>query len=175
MSSTAEQKAIALGRGKWSNPDVPKTGWDCVRIEDRGAALDVCGMCESQRIRYVHHMSHPHSASELAVGCICAGHMEGDLEAARSRDRWMTQRSRHRSRWLLRKWNVSKNGNEWIESDGFRVIVFRKGPAWAGVVNSVDGTYKRFSKSPHPSVEAVKLAAFDVITHRLALSRSTSD
>lgn len=168
--TSIEQKAIALGRGKWSNPDVPKTGWVCVRIEDRGAATDVCGMCECQRIRYVHHMSHPDVASKLAVGCVCAGHMEGDLAAARSRDRWMTQRARHRSHWVSREWKVSKNGNEWIESYGYRVTVFRKGALWAGVVAAEDGTYKRYSNGRYASANAVKLAAFDVITHRLALS-----
>jgi hypothetical protein len=175
MNSITEQNAIALGRGKWSDPAIPKNGWTCVRIEDRGVVLDFCGMCESQRIRYAHHMMHPHHDVELAVGCICAGHMEQDIQRARLRDQWMTRRAGKRVRWLSRKWKMSGQENEWIESDGYRVTVFRRGVTWVGVVSAIDGTYTRWSKLHYDTAEQVKLAAFDIITYRLARIEQAAD
>lgn len=171
MPTSAEQNAVAAGRGKWARADVPHTGWQCVRIEDRGRPIDICGMCESQPIRYVHFMQHPMYPGELAVGCICAGYMEEDLEAARTRDREMVRRAGKRRRWISRHWNVSPNNNEWIESDGYRVTVYRLRDTWAATVSALHSPFKRESKLRYDSADEVKLAAFDVITHRLSRGR----
>ncbi len=82
-TTTTEERLVAAGRGKWSIAGVPHKGWTCVDIEDLGEPSAECEMCESQSIRYVHHMQHPQYANVLAVGCVCAGHMEGDLAASR--------------------------------------------------------------------------------------------
>lgn len=81
MSSTPEheESLVAAGRGKWSQPGLPHRGWHCVDIEDLGEPQVECEMCESQTIRFVHHMEHPDYSQVLEVGCICAGHMEGML------------------------------------------------------------------------------------------------
>lgn len=84
----AEQDLVARGCGKWSDPDVPKRGWSCAYVRDLGPGKDrhkICEMCEVIHIRFVHVMRHP-AGLELEAGCICAGHMEGDLAAARARD-----------------------------------------------------------------------------------------
>lgn len=70
-----------------------------------------CEMCESQDIRYVHYMAHPSYPEVLGVGCICGGHMEGDLAASRHREAGMKSRSAKRRRWLSRAWKTSQNGN----------------------------------------------------------------
>jgi hypothetical protein len=41
-------------------------------------------MCESQAVRFVHYMEHDDYPEVLEVGCVCAGHMEQDLEGARA-------------------------------------------------------------------------------------------
>lgn len=71
--------------GLWLDQAVPKTGWSCTQMEDLGAPSKTCEMCERETIRYAHTMSHE-SHKDLVVGCICAGHMEGDLESAENRD-----------------------------------------------------------------------------------------
>ena len=63
-----EEQLIAAQRGKWSEAGVPHRGWICVDIEDLGEPQMVCEMCESRRIRYVHHMQHPQFREVLAVG-----------------------------------------------------------------------------------------------------------
>ena len=155
-------------RGKWSDPGVPHRGWHCIDLEDLGEPLQQCEMCEAQEIRYVHHMKHPAYPKTLGVGCVCAGHMEQDLLGARARDALIQARASKRRRWLTRRWKVSAKGNEWLQTDGYRVIVYPKASAWGVTVVDVatDGTThgRRF----HPSPDRAKLAAFDFITRLLA-------
>lgn len=81
-----EMEVVARGLGKWSDPDVPKVGWDSVRVYDLGKGIyRVCEMCETVRIRFVHVMQH-HEGLCLESGCICAGHMAEDVASARVRD-----------------------------------------------------------------------------------------
>ncbi len=69
----------------WKRDDVPHDGWTCSGVEDLGAPAGICEMCGYQIIRYAHHMEHPRYRS-LTAGCVCAGKMEGDIEAARRRE-----------------------------------------------------------------------------------------
>lgn len=83
-----ELELVARGCGRWSDPDVPKHGWSCAYVRDLGPGVDrhkICEMCEAIRIRFVHVMRHS-TGLELESGCICAGHMEGNVSAARARD-----------------------------------------------------------------------------------------
>lgn len=85
MTPPTEEEVVAAKRGKWSVAGVPHKGWICVDIEDLGEPSSECEMCESQTIRYVHHMQHPDYPGVLQVSCVCAGHMEGNLAASRAR------------------------------------------------------------------------------------------
>ncbi len=162
-----EERLVAAGRGKWSKPGVPHKGWQCVDIEDLGEPDLECEMCESQIIRYVHHMEHPNYPEALHVGCICAGHMEGDLAAARTREASMKSRVGKRKRWLTRAWRVSAKGNEWIKADGFRVVVYPRGDGWAATVSSEDNSFVQHSRRNYQTEQRAKLAAFDHITQLL--------
>jgi hypothetical protein len=126
-TNETEDQLVVAGRGKWSQRGVPHKGWRCVDIEDLGEPQIECEMCESQTIRYVHHMEHPDYPKVLEVGCVCAGHMEGDISAARTREASMKSRTGKRKRWLFRKWRLSSKGNHWIEADGYRVTVYPRG------------------------------------------------
>ena len=85
--------------GKWSVPGIPHRGWSCIDIEDLGSPEAVCEMCERQDIRYVHAMQHPDYPETLHCGCICAGHMEEDVERARRREASMKNAARRRAAW----------------------------------------------------------------------------
>jgi len=162
-----EEKLVGAGRGKWSKPGVPHRGWNCVDIEDLGEPNLECEMCESQMIRYVHHMEHPQFPEVLQVGCVCAGHLEGDVAAARTREASMKSRSGKRKRWLTRKWRVSAKGNPWINVDGYRVTVYPRGGGWATTVSVDDNSSVQHSRVNYPTVDRAKLAAFDYITRLL--------
>ena len=164
-----EEQFVASQRGKWSQRGIPHRGWICVGIEDLREPRMQCEMCESQTIRYVHHMRHPEYAGTLAIGCICAGHMEGNLAAARGRETAMQSRAVKRKRWITRKWKVSTNGNPCIRADGFRVTVYRRGVGWGAVVSAEDNSIEpKHSHRNYTSVDDARLAAFDEITRLLS-------
>ncbi len=70
----------------WKRNDVPHEGWTCEGVIDLGALVGTCRMCGKQIIRYVHVMRHPEYPRTIGAGCVCAGRMEGDPEAARLRE-----------------------------------------------------------------------------------------
>ena len=148
--------------GKWAQPGVPHRGWECVDIEDLGDVEAICEMCEAVHIRFVHTMEHPDQEA-LRVGCVCAGNMEQDLVGARRRESEFRKRQSRRSRWLTRSWRTSRAGNDYLNTDGFNVVVFRKGGGWSTRVEECDGERAVFSQRPYATVEQAKLAAVDAM------------
>lgn len=165
-SNSLEEHIFNLRQGKWSQRTVPHHDWKCVGIEDLGSPLKTCEMCESQAIRYVHYMQHVSYSNVLGVGCVCAGHMTGDLAAARSRESSMRSRAGKRSRWLSRAWKISKKGNEWLEADGFRIAIYPRGAAWTATIVRGDEPPVH-SRTTFPTQNQAKLNAFDQITNAL--------
>ncbi len=170
MPGDREQELVTSRRGKWSQAGVPHKGWTCVDIEDLGAPGLVCEMCESQEVRYVHHMSHEDYPEQLRVGCVCAGHMEEDLTAAKRRVTSMKSRAGKRNRWVSRRWKLSAKGNHWLEADGFRVTVYRKQSGWGATIVEVAGSFEKHSQRFYATEHQAMLAAFDVISKLLARS-----
>jgi hypothetical protein len=163
-----ESEGIKQRRGKWSVSGVPHKDWTCEDIEDLEKPTLICEMCESQTIRYVHHMSHPNYEQELKVGCICAGHMEQDLKSARKRDDLLKSRASKRKRWLSRKWKTSKKGNDYLKVDGYIVTVFYKNKNWVGNIKEIDGDYHKYSRKKYESSDKIKLVCFDMLTKILS-------
>jgi hypothetical protein len=87
MADDAEHGLIAKRVGKWGDPEFPKTGWTRLKEQDLGEPKEKCQMCGYDGIRYVHIMSHPSLNQTLKTGWICAGHLEGNLDAAQFRDK----------------------------------------------------------------------------------------
>src|SRR5216684_2441074 len=111
--------------GKWSQPGVPHRGWQCVGIEDLEEPSELCGMCESVTIRYVHFLDHPDYPETLGVGCICAEHMEQDYVGPRLRKKILRSKARRRKTWAERSWNSSAKGNLYLNTEGFNLTVFQ--------------------------------------------------
>lgn len=165
---TDEAHLVASKRGKWASSGIPHKGWVCVEIEDLGEPQVECEMCESQTIRYVHHMEHPHYSTVLAVGCVCAGNMEGNLVAARNRDASMQSRASRRKRWITRKWRISVNGNPTIKADGYRVTVYPRSGGWAATLSPLNGGSVLHGRRNYRLMDQAKLAAFDYITRLIS-------
>lgn len=168
MTTLNEEDLVSSKRGKWSVAGVPHKGWTCVDIEDLGSPSAECEMCESQTIRYVHRMEHPDYHEVLQVGCVCAGHMEGDLAASRAREASMKTRAAKRKRWTTTAWKVSAKGNPNIKADGYRVTVYQRGGGWACTVAAVDNSNVQHSRRNLKTINEAKLAAFDHITKLLS-------
>lgn len=168
MATSTEEDLVANRRGKWSVAGVPHRGWVCVDIEDLGEPSTECEMCEAQTIRYVHYMEHPNYPQVLQVGCVCAGHMEGNVAASREREATMRSRAGKRSRWLTRRWKSSAKGNPNLKADGFRVTVYPRAAGWAFTLASETTGEVYHARRNYSDHIAAKLAAFDSITRLLA-------
>lgn len=95
--------------GKWDDSDIPKREWRCIKVEDMGEPGPICEMCETQIIRFVHTMAHGTYSQSLQCGCICAGYMEGDPEAARHREVVVKNRTKRRFNFPgLAGWRTSR-------------------------------------------------------------------
>ncbi len=171
----AELSAVQTGRGLWASPSVPKSGWRCIGIADLGAPSKVCDMCQSMHIRYAHTMHHPATGRTLVAGCVCAGHMQGDLACAQGNDAWLRNRAARRSRWTRRRWRTSRSGNPCTTSEGMTLTVFRQEGGWKGVVSDPGQPASRaFTDRAYQDQEEAKIAAFDLCTQHLARHRVQS-
>jgi hypothetical protein len=124
--------------------------------------VHLCEMCEVILVRFVHTMSHL-DYETLDVGCICAGHMEEDLIGAHKREAGFKNRSSRRAHWLTREWRTSYAGNNYINTDGFNIVVYPTGATWGARVKHRESGQERLSRRPYASPEHAKLAAFDVM------------
>lgn len=81
-------------------------------------------MCESVDVRYVHYMQHPNYPETLAVGCVCAEHMEDDYVRPKQREAGLRLVARRRKSWAGKKWRISQLGNHFINIEGFNLFPF---------------------------------------------------
>ena len=143
----------------WKRDDVPHSGWECVGIIDLGAPVGICRMCGHQIIRYVHIMRHPDWYRTVGAGCVCAGRMEGDPEAAKAREAAFKNRAARRETFLKTPLRRSRNGHEYLKYKGEMVTLledrFRPG-TWKHVLRG------QFSAG-YPTKEEALAAAFDVL------------
>jgi hypothetical protein len=146
--------------GKWLDLNVPHRNWRSFAVEDLGEDKQECEMCEREMIRYMHVMHHDNH-EPLEVGCICAGHMQGDMEAAKSRDRVLKNRSTRRNKWLDLNWKTSKNGNPYLvtretkDEDSHHIVITTRNGQYS---SSID---RQYVNTWYPTIDAAKLAAFD--------------
>ncbi|MDE3016955.1 MAG: hypothetical protein KGI29_08580 [Pseudomonadota bacterium] len=149
--------------GKWGKTGVPRKGWACVNVEDLGEPSSICEMCESQEIRYVHYMEHPQYLGTIGAGCVCAGKMEEDYAAAKFRETRLQNRTHRKSRWLSRKWRISNQGNFFINTDHFNIVIFENEKSWHGRIIDHISQKTITSKRFYATEEKAKLAAFDAM------------
>lgn len=159
-----EEFNVKNKRGKWSKINVPHKGWHCFDIEDQESLDQICEMCESQSIRYIHYMKHENYPEILTVGCICAGYMEENLIRAKSRDSLMRSRTSKRKRFLSKNWKIFQKGNYYIKTEGFIVTIFPERGKWKASIKEENSSFTKFSRRTYIDQDSAKLAAFDAIT-----------
>lgn len=160
--------------GKWRDAVTPKRGWRCFGIEDLGAGnYQECNMCEREQVRYLHHMRHGNTEErqiELAVGCICAGYMDGffdtkqdvdeSIRSAKARQRDIENRDGRRQNFpnLSRPaWKISAKGNPYIKYKGFNIVITTGRGRFSALI---DGTG---IENWFDTEEGAKFAAFDYL------------
>ena len=149
----------------WKRDDVPHTGWTCIGITDLGEPVGICQMCGYQIIRYVHHMIHP-NYRQLNVGCVCAGKMEGDIEAARKREQDFKNKQTRRENFLNKKWKESRNGNSYMKIKDHIIVLYRikNSTLWKYSLDGVfcAGAYDSREKASGAAFEAVDRLIYNV-------------
>lgn len=150
-------------RGKWSASGVPHKGWHCVSVDDLEEPSQECEMCESVDIRYVHYMEHPDYPETLAVGCICAEHMENDYVRPREREAGLRRLSRRRTSWGKREWRLSRHGNLYLNTEGFNLTVFQRGTGFGVSVARRDRDGSQMGKKNYSTQEDAKAAALNAL------------
>src|SRR5439155_3573242 len=113
-------------------------------------------------LRYAHTMEHPDYVGALVVGCVCAGHMEEDLRAAKDREQNVRSRASKRIKWTTRNWKTSAKGPLYLVSDGYRITIRETPRGWMAVVAAVDDEDDvTFGKKTFSNAQGAQLAAFD--------------
>lgn len=143
----------------WKRDDVPHEGWVCTGIIDLGEPVGVCRMCGHQIIRYVHIMKHPDYHRTIGAGCVCAGRMEGNPEAARERENAFKNRQSRRETFIHSALKKSRNGNEYLKHKGEVVTVLPDRYKPGQFKSVVRGQYSM----SFPTKEDALAAAFDII------------
>jgi hypothetical protein len=144
---------------RWDRPGIPRKGWSCLDVEDHEEPDFQCELCGYPEVRFVHVMEHPEFPGPLLVGCVCAGHMEGDYAAPREREREARNRAQRRQRWCRSTfWRTSAKGNLWRKVGGVRVVIFpspRGDGRWRAMIG------ERYGALSHPTPQAAMLAVFN--------------
>ena len=68
-----------------------------------------------------------------------------------------------RARWLSRRWSMSYQGNEYLNADGYNVVIFpwydRGAAGWRTAITRIPNGVTSFSKYKYPTADAAKRAA----------------
>ena len=150
----------------WDTPGVPHKGWECDTVYDireDGSSPDetdyeICQMCGNERIRYVHVMSHPEYPKPLNVGCVCAEKMSNDYLGPKKKEKVLRNKASRRSRWLTRKWRLSAKGNDFLNVDGYNIVIYPNKFMPGKWSFGIDG---KFSRNNFESKDKAKIAAFN--------------
>lgn len=113
MSTSAYISRCQKELKEWKAPLSDWYPTDLIDIEDENSSngLFTCELCGCSRVRFVHVMEHDLYFESVSVGCICAGIMEGDILAAKERERLMKNRARRKRNFPKRKWKETPNGD----------------------------------------------------------------
>ncbi|MCC8360613.1 hypothetical protein [Salinimicrobium sediminilitoris] len=153
----------------WNIPEIPHKGWNLEYVYDireEGESVDetdyeTCMMCNNERIRFVHVVSHKAFSQELKVGCVCAEKMTSDYVNPKKQEQRLRHKAQRRINWLRKEWKASKNGNLFVKVKDHLVVIFR------------DKRTKKFrckigefyGKKQFETIKLAKLAAFEGIEY----------
>jgi len=119
---------------RWNIPNIPHKGWtivDVIDIRVDGQTEDetnyqTCMMCNNNRIRYVHIVSHSEVENDFEVGCVCAEKMTGDYVNPKHLEKKLRQRTARRINWIKKTWKLTENGNHTLIFEKHRLLIFKE-------------------------------------------------
>lgn len=155
--------------GLWREKDVPHKGWDHEGVEDLGhGETQTCEMCQVQKIRFVHRVSHDDYDGPLYVGVECAGALTEDYNGARDRQKRAVNRARKRDKFPNASgWRMSKSGGWYIKEDGYVVTVkSRRGGYSVAIKRNGDASAWIGNSKLFDTAKEARLAGFDMVQER---------
>jgi hypothetical protein len=109
-------------------------------------------------------MEHLQYFERISVGCICAGIMEGDILAAKERERLVRNRSKRRKNYLKRLWDHTPYGVSFLRYRGENLKIYEShihpGQFTASLGNTTTSHHKG---KPITNFLTAVHAAFDLI------------
>jgi hypothetical protein len=142
----------------WYDDNCPKVGWTNTDMIDLGDDRELCEMCERQWIRFVHVMEHPEHNTEVRSGCICAGKMEADADAATKRESRLKQIAKAHE--FEPEWRTASTGSYYFKHKGWFGCIYldrKTGTMWKTTV-SFDNGKPSFGKKGYADIDEAKLA-----------------
>ncbi|MEP7144796.1 MAG: hypothetical protein ABI707_18070 [Ferruginibacter sp.] len=117
----------------WNIEGIPHKGWALKAVYDvreggqseDETAYETCMMCNNERIRYVHVLTHENVPHEFKVGCVCAEKMTNDYENPKRLENELRSNARKRIQWVKRIWNISANGNHYLNFELHHLLIYR--------------------------------------------------
>ncbi len=152
---------------KWG---APLTGWHCINVvdvreEDDEAELWICELCGCKKVRFIHVMDNALYFEPVRVGCICAGVMEGDVLAAKERERRMRNRAKRRRTFVKHKWEHPRSGLWYRVYHGQELMITEYSGAY--YVQAGQGqrarTTSKYKGKPIRDLYSAFYAAFDLV------------
>jgi hypothetical protein len=158
MSSVHAHPTIDGAIYRWDRMgSLPRKGWDLEYVEDLGEPDHQCEACGYPEVRYVHHLAHHGVAADLAVGCVCAGHLTEDYETHAAAERKLRNRTARLRRLLdLKRWKTTRRGNLVIRYRGSRLVLFASHYTDGWRINVGD----KLGRIDHPDAATAIRAAF---------------
>jgi hypothetical protein len=160
--------------GLWLDPQFPTTGWRFVEMEEGVEADRLCGACRNARERYVHRLKHVPTGLTIVVGRPCAERLEDDPYGPGKRERTFRDDLRIIKGWDTRKWRISQQGNPYINSRGYNVTIWPKGPGFGITLNTQNKFGKddlRHGKKLFGTIEDAKRGALEAVMFARKKSR----
>jgi hypothetical protein len=95
----------------WNKPGFPHKDWQCKNVTELDRAEHTCEMCEREEIRFVHHLIHPEGHA-VAVGCVCAGKLTGDLPLMKKMNNEAKKLAKQKQDWFKKDWKEMYFGRD---------------------------------------------------------------
>lgn len=158
------EKYVARCLKRLKSWSAPLDGWNCEEVIDTGDAYETCELCGCPSVRYIHVMHHDDYFESVEVGCICAGIMEGDVIAAKERERKIKNRKNRKRTFIEKAWTDAKKDSIKLKYKG-RFCLICESSNSSGISHYygyVSGTQMRVgSSSSFPTVLSLKNHMFD--------------
>lgn len=154
---------------KWNQPNIPHKGWSLEYVYDireDGQSADetdyeTCMMCNNERIRFVHVVTHKDVEEDFKVGCVCAEKLTSDYVTSRRLETALRNKANRRISWSKKKWKVSQNGNHYLNVEDRHLLIYqdKKSKKFKCKIKET------FGKKSFESIHQAKIAIFNGIEY----------